>query len=97
MTIDDTLEDDIQLASMVIRYKIYYSSRMNSISGNTIYVAYEMLRENKKYDLCELLQSELIKILKKIKENKKHPFKYGTLLLCIFFYFKNENLRVGLV
>lgn len=97
MTIDDILEDGIHFASMVIGYKIYYSSQKNFVSGTTVYTAYEMPRENKKYDLCELLQSELINYLKKIKENKKNPFKYGTLLLCIFFYFKSEILGVGLV
>lgn len=55
-----------------------------------------MKRENKKYDLCEFLQCELLKNIK-IKENKKQPFKYGSLLLCIFFYFMNEVPRVGKV
>lgn len=40
---------------MVIGYKIYYSSRENLVFGIAIYVAYEMMREIKKYDLCELL------------------------------------------
>lgn len=38
---------------MVIGYKIYYSSRENSVSKTNIYVAYEMIWEDKKYDLCE--------------------------------------------
>lgn len=54
-----------------------------------------MMRENIKYDLCELPQSELINNIKKIKENKKHPFKLGTLLLCLFFYLMKEVLSVG--
>lgn len=65
--------------------------------GTTTYVAYEMIREDKKYDLYELLWSELLKILKKIKEYKKHSFKYGTPILCLFFYFMNEVLGDGLV
>lgn len=97
MTINDILEHDIKFASMVFGYKIYYSSRENFIYGTTIYAAYEMMRENKKYDLYELLHNEMIKNLKKIKENKKHPFKYRTLLLCLFFYFMNEVPRVGQV
>lgn len=55
MTINDILEHDIRFASMVIGYRIYYSSRKNFVSGTAIYVAYEMMRENKKYDLCKLL------------------------------------------
>lgn len=68
---------------------------MNFVSGTTIYVAYEMLREDKKYDLCYLLWSEIIKNLKKIEENKKNSFKYGYLLFYMFLYFKNEILGVG--
>lgn len=97
MTTNDILEHDINLASIVVRYKIHYSNRENFIFRTTIYVAYEMMRWNKKYDLSELLRSELIKNLKKIKENKKHPFKYETLLLCLFFYFMNEVLGAGQV
>lgn len=67
MTIDDILENDIRFASMVIGYKIYYSRKINSIFGIAIYATHEMLKENKKYDLCMLLRSELMKNLKKIK------------------------------
>lgn len=98
MTINDILEQDFRFASMVIGYKIYFSSRENYVSGTSIYIAYEMMRENKKYDLYELLWSELNKKIKKIKVKRKHPFKIGTLLiLCLFFYFKKEVLGVGLV
>jgi len=55
MIINDIIDLDVKLASMVIGYKIYHSSRENSISGMTIYAAYNMLRENPDYDLCELL------------------------------------------
>lgn len=67
MKINDILENDIRFAEMVIGYNIYYSSKENSFSSTAIYVAYEMMRGNKKYDLCEFLQSELIKNIKKIK------------------------------
>lgn len=97
MTINDILEYDVKFASMVIGYRIYYSNRDNFVSKIAIYVVYEIIKENKKYDLCELLQSELIKNLKKIKENKKHPFKYETFILCLFFYFMNEVSGIGQV
>lgn len=40
MTIDEILEDDIRFASMVIGYKIYYSSQMNPVSDTAIYATY---------------------------------------------------------
>lgn len=35
--------------------------------------------------------------LGKIKKDKKNSFKYGNLLLCLFFYFMNEVSGVGKV
>lgn len=68
MTIDDIIEDDIEFASMVIGYKIYYSIRMKSIFGTIVYASYEMMRENKKCVLCQLHCSELIKNIKRSKK-----------------------------
>lgn len=44
MTINDILEYDVKFASMVIGYKVYYSSKDNYVFKKTIYVAYEMIR-----------------------------------------------------
>lgn len=95
MTINDILEYDVKFASMVIGYKIYHSSQENSVSSTAIYAAYEMVKKNKEYDLCELLWSELMNNLTKIKQEKKNTFKYGTFILCLFFYYMNEVLGVG--
>lgn len=94
MTINDILMHDIKFASMVIEYMIYHSSYKNFVSGTAIYAAYEMIKENKKYDLCELLWSKLMKNLTKIKQDKKNTFKYGTLILSLFFFFMNEISRI---
>jgi len=90
MTIDDISDPDVKFASMIIGYKIYHSSRENSIPGTAIYTAYEMLRKNADYDLCQLLLNQLMENLQKIKKDKKNSFKYGGLILCLFFYFMNE-------
>lgn len=82
MTINDILEHDVRFDSMVIGYKSYNSNKENSVSEIAIYAVYEMIWENKKYDLCELLWSQLMKNLEKIKQDKKHPFKYGTFIMC---------------
>jgi len=94
MTINEIIDPDVRFASMVNGYKIYHPSRENSVSGMTIYVAYQMLKENVDYDLCELLQNQLIKNLNKLKKDKKNTFKYGTLVVCLFFYFMNEVLGI---
>lgn len=49
-----------------------------------------MLKENADYDLCELLRVQLFENLNKNKKDKKNFFKYGSLIICLFFYFMNE-------
>lgn len=98
MMIDDIATMDVKFSSMVIGYKIYHSSWENSISGTTIYVAYEMVKQNVDYDLCELLIGQLLENLGKIRKDKKNIFKYGNLLICLFFILHiGEVLGVGKV
>lgn len=97
MTIEDIVVVDVKFISMVIGYKIYRLSQENSIFGIAIYVAYEMVKQNADCDLCELLRSQLMENLGKIRKDKKNTFKYGNLLLCFFFYFLDEVLGVGKV
>lgn len=90
ITIDDILENDVRFASMLVSYKVYQSSRRNSVSRTLIYSAYQMLKDDKRYDLCTVLLNELMSNLKKIKKDRKHTFKYGSLLICLALYFLNE-------
>lgn len=47
-----------------------------------------------RYDLCTVLLNELISNLNKIKQDKKHTFRYGTLLIFLALYFLNDILGV---
>lgn len=94
MTVNDILENDVKFSSMVVRYKVYQSSRYNSIFGTTIYFIYKMLKEDKRYDLCTGLINELLSNLKKIKQEK------NTLLsmvhsLFLALYFLQEILDIN--
>lgn len=82
---------------MVMRYNIYQSSRENSVSSTTIYGTYQILKEDNLYDLCGVLQSKLMSNLKKIKQNKKHVFNFGTWIIYLAFYFMREIPDVGKV
>lgn len=83
MTINDILKHDVRFASMVVVYKVYQSSRENSVSGTTIYTTYQMLKDDMRYDLCTVVLNELMINLNKIKQDKKNTFKYGSLLICL--------------
>lgn len=67
MTIKYILENDVKFSSMVVGYKVYQPSRYNSIFGTAIYSTYEMLKHDKRYDLCTTLLNELLSNLNKIK------------------------------
>lgn len=75
MTISDIVEYDVRFASMVTGYKVYQSSRDNSVSSMAICATYSIIKEDKLYDLCGVLQSDLLNNLKKIKKDKKNVFK----------------------
>lgn len=92
MTINDIIETDVKFSSMVVKYKVYHSNQENSVFNIAIYVAYQMVKENKDHDMCEVLWSHLMENITSIKKDKKNTFKYGTLILCLFFYFINEIL-----
>lgn len=53
------------------------------MSVTTILATYEMVNEDAHYDLCSVLLGELTINLKKIKKDKKHVFKYGSLVICL--------------
>lgn len=46
MMIDDILEHDVKFSSMIIGYKFYQSSILNSISSTMIYITYQMVKED---------------------------------------------------
>lgn len=87
ITINNIIEHDVPFALMVTGYKVYQSSRHNFVSSMTTFATYKILKEGKRYDLCLVLLSELLSNLKKIKQDKKHVFKFGSLIVCLALYF----------
>lgn len=55
-----------------------------------------MLKEDKNYDLCVVLLSELMSNIKKTKQDKKHVFKFGSLIIYLALHFQNEILSIGM-
>lgn len=41
------------------------------VSTTTIYVAYQILKEDKLYDLCEVLQCDILRNITKIEQDKE--------------------------
>lgn len=45
-----------------------------------------MVKEDAHYDLCNIMLKELMTNLKKIKEDKKNTFQYGSFIIYLVFY-----------
>lgn len=54
-----------------------------------------MIKENVDYDLNEALRSQLMENLEAIKKEKRLRFKFGRLILGLFFYFQNFFPSIG--
>ena len=90
MTIDDIKQIDVRLIANILGYKIYCSSRLNSISAGVILMAYKMVCEGEKYDLCEALRLQLLEKLKQITRDKANPFSFSSLIVHIFFHLAHK-------
>lgn len=89
MTNTDIEDAKVRFSSAVLGYRVYQSSRMNSVPSGAIHVAYRIIKEDATYDICEMIKSQFMVNMERIKKDKKQSFKYGSLLVCIFFYVQN--------
>jgi hypothetical protein len=64
MTINNIRQIDVRLIAKILVYRMHYSSRLNSISVGIILMAYKMICEDERYDLCEVLRLQLLENLK---------------------------------
>src|SRR5271156_1430851 len=70
-------------------YKLYSSSRLNSVACETVDLAYKVVKKNMEFDLAEVLLKQFNKNMGSIRTSKNNPCKFGSLLICIFFYVQN--------
>lgn len=93
-----TIKDPaVKFAAHVIGYKIFQSSRPNSVPYNTMDMAYKIVKKDHRVDLAKLLLHQLHDNMKKIKENKSNTCKYRSLLVCTFLYLQKFVPGIGKV
>lgn len=86
-SVNNIKDPTVRLATMVIGYRIFYSTRMNSVPSAAVHATYIMIVENVDYDLCEAIRSQLMLSLQSIKKDRSQKFKFGQLPIGLFFYF----------
>lgn len=67
MTVNFIKDDLVKYACMVIGYQTFSASRINYVSAATVNAAYRMIKEDASFDLCTVMQSQLLLNLKSIK------------------------------
>lgn len=88
---NDILNLELRFMTMVIGYKMYYSSRDNNIPIGASYGAYQIIHNRTRFDLSGWLHRQIMENLSKIKKDYNyHVLKFSAILVCIFFYFRRE-------
>lgn len=67
MTVNPIEDDLVKYAYMVIGYRTFSASGINSVSAAVVNTAYQMIKEDASFDLCTDIQRQLLLNLKAIK------------------------------
>ena len=89
LKINNVSDIELKFGIIIIAYKLYSSSRLNSVACEAVDLAYKVVKKNLEFDLAEVLLKQFNKNMESIRTSKKNPCKFGSLLICIFFYAQN--------
>src|SRR5271156_5742188 len=70
---------------------------MNIISSTATSTTYKIIKQGKKMDLVEILLHQFEENMCTIRSSRKNTCKFGSLIMCIFFYFKEYFPSIGKV
>ena len=90
MKIDTIIGPLIDFVVRVISHKFYQSSRLNSVPYIVVDVGYKIVKRDHTYDLVELQLQQIIENIGAIRRLKSEQCKFGSILVCMFFYVQNE-------
>ena len=95
MTMDTIVDPLLNFVVRVISYKLYQSSRLNSVPCIAMDVGYKIVNKDHTYDLDELQLQQLMENLRAIRKTKSAQGKVGSILVCILFYVHNTLPSFG--
>ena len=97
MKISNVTNIELKFKIHIIAHKIYFLSRLNSVSCEAVDLAYKVVKTNLSFDLAELLLKHFNKNMESIKTSKNNPCNLGSLLTCLFFFFQKLFASKGIV
>ena len=86
LKINNVTNIELRFGIHIIAHKIYNLSQLNSVPCEVVDLAYKVVKKNLEYDLSDVLLKQLNKNIDSVKTSKKNPFKFGSLITCLFFY-----------
>ena len=86
MTIETIKDPLIEFVVRIISHKFYQSSRLNSVPYIAVDVRYKIFKKDHTYDLANLQLQQIMENLGAIRRSKSAQCKFGSILICIFFY-----------
>lgn len=88
---------ELKYAIHAIVHKMYSSSQANSVPYEVVDLAYKIVKKDLVFDLPELQLVQFCKNLENIQATKPNPWKFGSLLVCLFFYAQDLFPSKGIV
>ena len=71
--------------------------RLNSVPCIVVDVGYKIVKKDHTYDLAKLQLQQIMENLGAIRRSKSAQYKFGSILICLFFYVQNEFPYFGKV
>lgn len=90
MKVDMIYDIGVKVLIKMLGYKLNHSSRVNLVLVGFMHVAYVMVIEIRKVNMCEIVRIYLLDNIAKIKKTKNVVFRFESLLTNILFCATNK-------
>ena len=95
MTIDTITEPLLDFTVNVMSHKFYQSRRLNNVPCIALDVSYKLVKNDHTYDMEDLMLHQINENLGAIRRSKGAQYKFGSMLVCMFFYVMAEFTPFG--
>ena len=93
MKVNNIQDEEVKVISKILGYKFNNSSSVDSIPAGFIHTTYVAVH-GEEVNLCEIVHTQLLENITKMKTTKRTVFRFGYLLMNIFFYAAKKFLGI---
>ena len=85
MKVNTIQDEEVNVISKILGYKFNSSSRVDIVLARFIHTTYVAVN-GKEVNLCKIVHTQLLENIMKMKTTRRTIFRFGSLLMHIFFY-----------